>query len=275
MYFNHSSVELIRARVSCRTFSDRPVDDLIRSKIGKLLREASCTDFRFVLADKPVAAEGEKIGSYGIVKNANLFIVGIVRKGADLIEFGAVFETIVLAVTDAGLGSVWLGATFDKKGFDRDLDLASDEFIPIVIPIGYPDKRRMVEKAARFVVGSDSRKKWNDLFFFYNFFSPYLREKTEAFRVPLEMVRLAPSAMNKQPWRVLHDDHGFHFYMARSITPDAKTGFNIQLVDMGIALCHFVIACHEAGLRGILDEKNPGLDSGFQYVRSYLPRTGF
>ena len=275
MYFNHSLFELVRKRVSCRTFSDRPVDASTRSRIEKLLREASCADFRFVLAEKPAAPEGEKIGSYGLVRNAGLFIVSIARNGADLVEFGAVLETIVLAVTDADLGCVWLAGTFDKKGFDRDITRAADEFIPVVIPIGYPGKMRMMEKAARFAVGSDSRKKWNDLFFYYNFFTAYAREKTESYRVPLEMLRLAPSAVNKQPWRILFDDNGFHFFLARSINPDPKTGFDVQLVDIGIALCHFVLGCRELGLKGELIEQNPGLDSGYKYVRSFSPRVHF
>ena len=51
----------------------------------------------------------------------------------------------------------------------------------------------------------------------------------------LETVRLAPSAANRQPWRVVCTADGVHFYKKGSRGMDAG-GWDIQKVDMGIAL---------------------------------------
>ena len=62
------------------------------------------------------------------------------------------------------------------------------------------------------------------------------------------MVRLAPSAVNRQPWRILVDQNCVHFYLKRT------KGFNggkidMQKIDMGIALCHFDLMCEELGIK--------------------------
>jgi len=56
------------------------------------------------------------------------------------------------------------------------------------------------------------------------------------------MVRLAPSALNMQPWRIIKDNDSYHFY-ANGLKDYSK-------IDMGIALCHFHLSCIENNLNG-------------------------
>ena len=72
----------------------------------------------------------------------------------------------------------------------------------------------------------------------------------------LEVVRWAPSASNKQPWRVVRGRKRWHFYLARTkgygkglLTSLVKLA-DLQRVDMGIAMCHFELAAREAGIEG-------------------------
>lgn len=71
------------------------------------------------------------------------------------------------------------------------------------------------------------------------------------------MLRLAPSASNHQPWRVVQDGGCFHFYF--QCTPGHGPGSpafvllniaDLQRVDMGIAMCHFELTAREFGLIG-------------------------
>ena len=94
------------------------------------------------------------------------------------------------------------------------------------------------------------------------------------------MVRLAPSASNKQPWRIVKDGSAWHFYLQR--TPKYGPGsvvFNVmkladlQRVDMGIAMCHFELTARELGLDGKWARMNPGLeipDERTEYVVSWV-----
>ena len=80
------------------------------------------------------------------------------------------------------------------------------------------------------------------------------------------MVRLGPSASNKQPWRILRIGRSWHFYLQR--TPNYREGFlyrmftqaDLQRIDMGIAMCHFELTARELGLPGMWVNTNPGID---------------
>ena len=69
-----------------------------------------------------------------------------------------------------------------------------------------------------------------------------------------EMVRLAPSASNRQPWRIIRHGVSWHFYVQRSsgYRRTARLGGvpDLQRVDMGIAMCHWELTAREAGLHG-------------------------
>jgi nitroreductase len=61
---------------------------------------------------------------------------------------------------------------------------------------------------------------------------------------------MAPSASNKQPWRIIVNDKSFSFYLKRTIGYGKFTpGNDLQLVDMGIALAHFTLAIEASGYR--------------------------
>ena len=55
------------------------------------------------------------------------------------------------------------------------------------------------------------------------------------------MVRLAPSSINRQHWRVIVDDNRAHFYMKRQKAPSGGS-IDMPKIDMGIALAHLYVA---------------------------------
>lgn len=52
-------------------------------------------------------------------------------------SLGYVFEKIVLYITSLGLGTCWLGGSFNKADFEKAITLEEDEFIPVISPMGY------------------------------------------------------------------------------------------------------------------------------------------
>ena len=97
-----------------------------------------------------------------------------------------------------------------------------------------------------------------------------IREKAGAIAEALEMVRLAPSAVNKQPWRVVVADGMAHFYLKRSKGVGHERKIDIQMVDIGISLCHFALAAEEKDLHVTFEQENPMIISeGMEYVASY------
>ena len=75
----------------------------------------------------------------------------------------------------------------------------------------------------------------------------------------LEAVRLAPSAANKQPWRVVVEGNRAHFFEKRSIG-ESPLG-DVQKVDMGIALAHFDLVAAERGLQTQFTQADPGISA--------------
>jgi hypothetical protein len=86
--------------------------------------------------------------------------------------------------------------------------------------------------------------------------TPLTREAAGRYADVLDMVRLAPSASNKQPWRIVRDEAGaaFHLYLeplkSYQRTMKLLRLANLQRVDMGIAICHFELTALELGLKG-------------------------
>lgn len=76
------------------------------------------------------------------------------------------------------------------------------------------------------------------------------------------MLRLAPSASNKQPWRILKSEDAFHFYLKRTQGYNKMgKGTDLQKLDIGIAMSHFEIACKELKLKGEWTNMNPKITS--------------
>ncbi|MPN32223.1 hypothetical protein SDC9_179699 [bioreactor metagenome] len=67
------------------------------------------------------------------------------------------------------------------------------------------------------------------------------------------MLRLAPSASNKQPWRVIRKSGCYHFYEEQTPGYSSAFHFDMQGIDMGITACHFHLSAQEQGLGGRFD----------------------
>ena len=86
--------------------------------------------------------------------------------------------------------------------------------------------------------------------------TPLIRNEAGKYVTALEMVRIAPSASNKQPWRILKYNQFWRFYLQR--TPGYRKDIikqilnlcDLQRLDMGIAMCHFELSAKELGLNG-------------------------
>jgi len=262
--FSHSVSELVRSRFSCRKYSK---EEIGRQKIEQLRIFTSSlgsgpfgtgAQFRLITAEESDRNELKGLGTYGFVQNPPAFIVGTVTKAdRNLEDYGFLFEKVILFATDIGLGTCWLGGTFTKSGFSKKIDMPDGYSMPAIAAVGNiydtrPEKRAFMSRHLKPV----PRKDWNELFFDRQFGSPLVLSDKDKYSLPLEMVRLAPSASNKQPWRIIKDGDKFHFYMQRTKGYRESLPFKIlkiddmQRIDMGIAMCHFELAASESGLKG-------------------------
>jgi hypothetical protein len=114
------------------------------------------------------------------------------------------------------------------------------------------------ESMMRKGVKADSRLPFEELFFSGSFDTPLTPGEAGKLKEALEMVRLAPSAVNKQPWRAVVCGDRVHFYETRGKVR-VSADWDIQRIDLGIALCHFALAAEECRIPISLRLEDPGL----------------
>ncbi|WP_243109725.1 nitroreductase family protein [Clostridium sartagoforme] len=264
---NLSIKESIKARHSVRNYTDTPLSEDIIKKIENYIKNLSNPfnkEIKIKLIKKNSVNKDIKLGTYGVIKGANYFLVSACdNDDLSLIALGYSLEKVILYCTSLGLGTVWLGGTFNKGEFAKAINLKENEILPIVSPIGYEGGKKSVI-ATLFGSHTNKRKSYSELFFNGNFDTSLNPNDSDEYLEPLEMLRLAPSAMNKQPWRVLKEDNNLHFYITSTK--------GLTKIDIGIALCHFHLVAIENKINGefkSLDSQKQKPNKDLTYIISW------
>ncbi|MBQ6232096.1 MAG: nitroreductase family protein [Clostridia bacterium] len=261
-------LKTIRGRKSVRTFDGKPVSAEDREKLERYIGTITNpfgVPVRFVLLD----AKEHGLSS-PVLSGESLYVAGKVDRVpcADL-AFGFAFEKLVLYAWSLGIGTTWIGGTMKREVFERAAGLAQGEMMPCVSPLGYPAERRSLrETMMRKGVGADSRLPAEKIFFDGAWDAGLPSEKQAVIADLIEMVRWAPSAVNKQPWRVVVTGRGFHFYEKHDKGYISEKTGDLQKIDVGIVLCHFVMGLEEQGEKPEVVIDDPGLriPDGAEYV---------
>lgn len=249
--------ELVRERRSVRTFDGTPLCAEDRAKLEQYLSHME-TPFDVPMEFRMLDAKAHGLSS-PVVTGTDLYVAGKVKRGALAeVAYGFALETFVLRALSLGVGTVWIAGTMDRPAFERAMVLRDDEFLPAVSPLGYPAKKRALRDAAmRRAIKADTRLPFESLFFEDSFDRPLTPVRAGDFREALELVRLAPSAVNKQPWRVVKQGSTFHFYKKSSLPANPKG--DVQKLDIGIALAHFMLALEAQDIPGRVLQSDPGI----------------
>ena len=276
--FKESIFTTIRKRKSIRTYQPVSISPE-KKKILQSGMDALGSDlYRFVWFERESRDNlVERLGTYGVIKGAQVFLIGILRNDTENqkdaeIQFGYGFKQLILKATELSLGTCWIAGTYISALFASYIELHDNERIAMISPVGIPARNRhLIAKVATRSADSKSRKSWNELFFDGNVNSPLSKKNAGAYALPLEMVRLSPSAVNSQPWRVIRDAKGFHFYASNTKYLSFGKGQFLRHNDMGISLTHLDLACRELGLDGkwIEDHQFSLIDSKLEYIRTW------
>ncbi len=262
---------LVKNRRSVRSYDGREVTAEDKAKLCAFMENTPNPygiNVEFKLMDA-----GERGLKCPVVVGTELYVGGKLKRAPSAFEaFGYSFEMLVLYAQSLGIGTVWLGGTMNRQAFEAAMELAEDEMMPCASALGYPsNKMSLRESMMRKAIKADERLPFEELFFDGSFDTPLTEEKAGELAYPLEMVRWAPSAVNKQPWRVVVESNAVHFYLKRSSGFGNHEALDMQRIDMGIALCHFDLAARELGLKPSFAEEDPGIphDDGTVYIATY------
>lgn len=229
---SRNMLDEIKSRKSVRSFDGRSLTkedfDRLRSYVAGI-RNPYHIPVEFVF----LGAKEHGLSS-PVIHGERLYVAGKVPKAPNCeLAFGYSFEKLVLYAWRLGIGSTWIGGTLDRPLFERAAGIGENELMPIVSPLGYPAAEPTeADRKLRQAVHGDERLPANELFFEKHFSTP-LTEPSEL----LEAVRWAPSAANRQPWRVVKDGNTYHFYEKHTMPAGA---WDVQKIDLGIAICNLI-----------------------------------
>jgi hypothetical protein len=233
-------------RHSRRAFDGVPLEPAEIAAIQDLTeRWRPYPDARVELVTEPVVEVFTgAIGAYGRVNDPPHVLVFIVSGRTDFNDqhMGYTGQGIVLEVAARGLDTCWIGGYFNPRRVTRLTQLGSEERVLAVAPLGRalpelaPSERAMARLA-------DPRRRM-----------PLAEIAPDAATsawpawaiAAMETARLAPSAMNRQPWRFRLDSDG----MVVSRDDLRETSKIPKRLDIGIAMLHVSLAAQSHGVAG-------------------------
>jgi nitroreductase len=246
-------IETIKKRISTRTFNQVALKPADKKELESFIVENSkgleneVVNFRII--EKNDADKQMKL-DYGMIKGHNTYILGTAQTTvASRVNYGYLMEKVVLKATEMNLSTCWVGY-FDSTYFN-EVHIENGFDIPSIVLVGYSeDRETYIGKTFRFALNASKRYSWDKMFFNYRLKTSLTPEYVKKYSDSLEMVRLAPSSGNTQPWRVFFEDttNEFHFFK-KSISKRYELR-GLHDIDMGIALSHFELMSLQNGLSG-------------------------
>jgi hypothetical protein len=191
-----------------------------------------------LVEDGSEAFSGFNLG-YGMFQGVRSYLALVGKTSDDHLKEKAGYygEKLVLEATKLGLGTCWVGGTFNRNRCACNLQ--EDETLALIITIGAIPAKKPFRENAIYKLAHRGTKSLEQLY-------------TADAQVPdwflngMKCVQKAPSAVNLQP--VL-----FHFEKG-TVWAEVKNASSYQLVDLGIAKLHFELGAgngsFERGNRG-------------------------
>jgi nitroreductase len=143
-------IESIKQRRSVRTYTNQPLSKELKDKIEDFIRQTQApfgVNARIQFVNTGTGEKRLKLGTYGFISGASDYLALIYEEAPLAEEGGAyLFEQVILYCTGLGLGTCWLGGSFSRKDFKKQVQLKPNERLRIVSPVGYKsDRKRLFE----------------------------------------------------------------------------------------------------------------------------------
>lgn len=178
-------------------------------------------------------------GAYGGISNAPSALVFVGTDGGRAEGVGYTGEGFVLEAAARGLDTCWVAGLFSAHQAAALAGLDTDERVFAVAALGHARGAATVKERLLFGAGRPKyRRPLAEI-------APGHEAWPTWARAAVEAVRVAPSAMNRQPWRFALVDDRLVVRLAGIDTPRTS-----KHLDCGIAMLHAEVGAISAGVRG-------------------------
>lgn len=236
------TLEQLGQRHSVRSYSPEPLPDSIlrslKAEITDINTHEAGMHFQLVVNDDSAFRGFRK--SYGFFRNPRNYLAAVVDKSFPNVaeRAGYCAEQIVMKAVELGLGTCFVGGTFDAASVP--VQMRADWKILFVVLLGYPDeeKRRTMD---RLITKMIHRKEpdWKSFYVDKGIPLDSALAKQPALETALKALLTAPSALNKRPVRLTLDSDG---KIVAFLPESAKD----RQVDLGIAIWNLEAAVGDA-----------------------------
>lgn len=206
----------ISRRKACRKYVAEPLSEMQLEEI-----ETALHTFKPLYPDAPLSYRfaSETKGVFHVKAPHYLVISGQGKKGEEE-NAGFIGQQLMLWLDSHELGGVWLGASKDATKERSNLDI-------IVLAFGKP------EGSPHRAISEFKRKPISDI-------------TNSPDDECIKAVHLAPSGLNIQPW-YLEKTKGKLLLYRQLLKPLMSLAYKLTRIDIGIALCHYAVACEHFG----------------------------
>ncbi|MHB9032991.1 MAG: nitroreductase family protein [Anaerolineae bacterium] len=193
------------------------------------------------------------LGAYGRLV-APPYVVVPTLSGAHniLVDLGYRTQQIVIAITQLGLGSCYVGTLTHDEQTRRFFQIPNGQQHAAVIAFGHPAENLggvFHNRIVRALAGANNKLPVNQLY--YDDLAEPALQPPPNWEPLIEAARAAPSAVNTQPWRFLgRDNHLYLFSVRHSPRYGKGQGAAYKYYDCGICLANLQLAMQALGLRG-------------------------
>nr|WP_276576068.1 nitroreductase family protein [Oceanirhabdus seepicola] len=197
------------------------------------------------------------IGKYIKVKAPHYIVITSDKKDGYLENVGFAFEEIVIQLTCMGIGTCWVGAPFDRNMVKDMIEIDDNQEPILIIAFGEPeDFFTMYRKG----INEYKRKTLDKV---------VLGEIDSIFEDIFNYVRVAPSAINSQPWMFSKEDGIINTYCIERKNKITKALYDkMNLIDMGISLYHLKVGLEKNRMSFEVIQSQEGKMKSHKYINT-------
>lgn len=263
-------LKLMEKRHSVRDYKDTLLSDndqkIVDDYINSLPQIISTVTGKLIKAKDATACFNKlngHAGYNGVMIKAPHYVIVTATKGDHALKIGGyIGEWFVLQLTRENIATCWISANHAEDKIAKEMEISDDEEVVGIIAYGYAENEAHVANVYGQTAGGykhvdsdynenkiSSRKSVEDIVFLSKFGRTATIEKLEelGYGDIFYYMRLAPSSVNRQPWRFIISRGKFILTISKD---DGYEDDRLGRLEAGIAMLYFEVAMHDSGYPG-------------------------